>query len=443
MNMFSPQDFFLRLLLALSVSKPKSHSHRGFGNGLVVHAVQYDVKNGAGHDLYDSYPDWFSHEPSESEGQVRSGIGKNTSALEQSLSAKVPEKNRRCKDWQRKYLRAMNAKESNARLIYHSAGGLSDSLTGMVTSFLISYALGRPFYISSDNVLRGAIDSKVIRIEESHNPSEKEANLYYLHKKTGMSLISRLSATKMIKQKIHLTGNRGSVYKIVNSKKFRAFDRLKLQDVGTEFAFGCLLNLLAVPTKNSLKKFSTELTKLRRKDVYKIGLQIRTFETLRGAKEKTDQEYLKKYETYINCVKNLGMHGRKVLVYVISDSNVLRQAFVHHFTALGYDSFTTSVGMSSILSPWWHPKKENDSGRRIDEKMDLGPAEAAFAESYLYSLNDAYVYTKKSGFGRVGAASGMRSTAYFPVGRNSITSASMCKKRGFSMSHIEHNSAGL
>jgi len=441
--MLSAHDFFLRLLLAFLVSIPKSYSEKGFGNRPAVYALQYDVKTGEGQYLNDSYPDFFPIEFSDSKGQVGSRIGENTSALEYLLSAKVPEKNRKCMDWQIKYLHSMKAIESNARLIYHSSGGLSDSLTGMVSSFLISYALRRPFYISSDNVLREAIVSPVIRIAESHNPSEKEANLYYLHKKSGMNLIFRLSKNKMVKQEIHLTGNRGSVYKIVNSKEFRSFDRLKLQDVGTEFAFGCLLNLLAVPTKNILTKFSTELTKLRRKDVYKIGLQIRTFETLRGAKERTDQEYLKMYEIYGDCVKNLGMHRKKVLVYVISDSNVLRQTFVQYFMALGYDSFTTSVGMSSILAPWWQSKKENDSGRRIDEKMDVGPAEAAFAESYLYSLNDAYVYTKKSGFGRVGAASGMRSAVYFPVGRRSITSASMCKKIGFSMSHIEHNSAGL
>lgn len=353
----------------------------------------------------------------------------------------VPEMNGRCRDWQLKYLSSMKTLEPNSSLVYHSVGGLSDSLTGMVSSFLISYALRRHFYLSHDNVLWSAIDSKVIKSAESQNIFEFErgAIKYQLHKKTGINLIMRLS--KIQKQEIHLTGNRGSVYKIINSKVFESFDSLQLRAVDNEIAFGCLMNLLASPTNSTLQKFSTELMKLQRKDSYKIGLQIRTFETLRGFKERTGEEYLKKYRIYVDCVKILAKNKRNVLIYVISDSGVLRQTFVRHFKIHGYDSFTSSVGMSSILAPWWHSTKKEETGRR--RAKEIGPAEAAFGESYLYSLSDVYVFTKKSGFGRVGAASGMHIASYFPVGRNSITSASMCGKRGFSMSHIEHDSAGL
>lgn len=371
-------------------------------------------------------------------------FGEDTSCqvfgLEHPNSHPSIEAHRKCRDWQVGYLRSMESLEHHSSLIYHSIGGLSDSLTGMVTAFLVSYALERRFRLSSDNILWGAIDSKVVSSAEKYDVSGEELTKYLLHKKTGMTLILRLSKQKM--DEVHLIGNRGSIFKILNSKEFKNFDRLELRSVGPDFVFGCLLNLLASPTTKALKYFDREHRKLQRKDSYKVGLQVRTFETLRGIKESSEQAYLKRYQIYADCVKNVVRHRKSATIFIISDSHILRQAFVKHFKSLGHDSFTTNIGMRSILSPWWSPTGKNQTARSSDEEV-VSSAEAAFGESFLYSLNDAYVYTRKSGFGRVAAASGMRSGTYFPIGRRSITSARMCNGIGFSMTHIQHDSAGL
>lgn len=361
-------------------------------------------------------------------------------ALERLHHHNSMEPHRKCWEWQIGYLNSIKSLEQHSSLVYHSAGGLSDSLTGMVTSFLVSYALRRRFRLSSDNILWGAIDSKVVSSAEEYNISGAKVHKYLLRKKTGMNLIVHLSKQKA--DEVHLIGNRGSIFKIVNSPEFKKFDRMRLRSVGPDFVFGCLLNLLASPTRNALKYFDKELEKLQREDLYKIGLQLRTFETLRGIKDRTEQEYLQQYQIYADCVENIVRRRKSATIFVVSDSHVLRQAFVRYFRSRGYDSFTTNIAMRSILSPWWSQTGDNQTmSDSVDEVVS--PAEAAFGESFLYSLNDAYVYTKKSGFGRVAAALGMRSSTYYPIGRRSITSARMCNGIGFSMTHIEHDSAGL
>jgi hypothetical protein len=195
---------------------------------------------------------------------LRSGGNIHALAVEESVS-QLETETQRCWDWQARYLRSMKTIEPQARLTYHSAGGLSDSLTGMVSSFLISYALRRRFYLSDDNILLGAINSKVINVTERLFISGIERNRFQLHKKTGMNLILRLRNNP--RQNVHLIGNRGSVFKIINSEEFQSFDTLQLRAVGIDFVFGCLLNLLAVPTTNTLKQFNRELLKLQRKDI--------------------------------------------------------------------------------------------------------------------------------------------------------------------------------
>jgi len=344
-----------------------------------------------------------------------------------------------CLEWQRKYIAYTKTFPTDSSLVYHSRGGLSDSLTGMVSAFVISYSLGRTFCLSNDNILWKAMDSEVAK-RKVHENTEKVGNIYHLHKKRGIELIQRLQKIK--REEVHITGNRGSVFKIVSSKEFDKFDKLQLRYLGSEYVFGCLLNLLTRPTERVLDSFRSELLKLKLFNKYKIGLQIRTFETLRGVEERTEAYYLRKYKLYADCVMNIAKSRRNVVIFVLSDSSILRQAFVAHFQSHGLESFTTSIDMLSIKAPWW---ASNSTEWNIKLGAKLSPAEAAFGESFLFSLNDIYVYTKKSGFGRVGAASGMGKNVYFPVGdrKGSITSPNTCFKEGFSMKEIEHDSAGL
>lgn len=351
----------------------------------------------------------------------------------------------KCLEWQKKVIKYSDSGELHQNLVFLPYGGLSDSLTGMATSFLVSYALGRRFYLSKEAKILLAFDSK-LKLEVWDKPSSSEIlraiPTYTLDKKGTIRLIRRLHKTSS--EVIQLQGNRGSVFKVASSSDFIQYDHLGLRSVGIENIFGCILNLLAVPTKRTLKKFQKEIKLLTDSSRFRVGLQIRTFEALRTKIEHEPAYYLKKYKLYIDCVKNLARKYRKVSVYILSDSNVLRGVLQEEFRKHGYHAFVTGIDMESITDPWWQTSTSNVSSQDFGR---ISSAEEAFGESMLFSLNEAFVYTGKSGYGRVAAASGFREKAFYPIGlskrRGIISSSERCSSQGFGMADIEHQSAGL
>jgi len=326
--------------------------------------------------------------------------------------------------------------EPTSYLVAHPLGGLSDSLTGLVTSFLLAYVSGRKFYLSNSSILHRCADFNFnVTVPDSLIFRNDKAIL--LHKKHSDVLLRKVVKSK--ESTIHVKGNRGAVYKIVTSAEFQNFDSLHLLEVGEDFIFGCLVRFLVIPTKATMEYFRAEIEELTRNSRnITIGVQIRTRAAMRNPGSSIEQIIAEQfYNLFRDCSINLS-RNRGAVIFILSDSIDLRHKLIKDLNKHGILAFTTGV--------------ENVREIKVDgsseyNKSKISQGEEVFGESFLFSLCDLFIYTKRSGFGRVAAARGMLKDAYYPVSERkrigSISSPAQCSGRGVTMKHIESDSAGL
>lgn len=344
---------------------------------------------------------------------------------------------RGCLAFHNAYLNFAKELEGNFSLVAHPIGGLSDSMTGFVTSFLLAYASRRKFHLAKESVLNQAVESK-FDLSTAALETWSKGRTIHLHKKDPSRLLKNIIIAR--ESILHVEGNRGAVYGIVNLPEFKKYDPLRLLDVGSDYIFGCISRLIAVPTTNTTKFFEFEIDKLKSlKRTLKVGVQIRTREAMRSQGFKVESfASTKLYRIFLDCVVALKKRGRSMIVFVVSDSIELRYKMIGDLQKNGIEAFTTQVGMVTELS---------DEVQKMYANKIISQGQEVFGESFVFSLCDVFIYTKNSGYGRVAAARAMHTTPYYPVSLRKrlgcVSSATQCFGDGFSMKHIARDSAGL
>jgi hypothetical protein len=120
----------------------------------------------------------------------------------------------RCSAWHEKYLNLIEQSKPASYLVAHPIGGLSDSLTGLVTSFLLAYVSGRKFYLSDSSMLHQCAAFN-FNVTVPDSPIFRNDKGILLDKKNSDMLLRKVMKSK--ERTIHVEGNRGAVYKIVTS----------------------------------------------------------------------------------------------------------------------------------------------------------------------------------------------------------------------------------
>ena len=342
-----------------------------------------------------------------------------------------------CLSFHQAYLNFAREYNGDLHLVAQPFGGLSDSLTGFVTSFLLAYASGRKFYLAKESTLSQAVESK-FSLSTAGFESWNEGRTILLQKKDPSRLLKNIIVAR--DSIIRVKGNRGAVYGIVTSPEFKKYDPMRLLDVGTDYIFGCISRLIAIPSKNTRKYFESEIDKLQSsKQALKVGVQIRTREALRSQSFSTGNFMSTKlYRIFYDCVIALRKRNRSMIVFLLSDSVELRHKMIEDLQKNDIEAFTTQVGMVREI---------NDEVNRGYANKSVSQAQEVFGESFVFSLCDVFIYTKNSGYGRVAAARAMLTTPYYPVSVRkrvgSISSGKQCLGDGFLMKHIARDSAGL
>jgi hypothetical protein len=176
------------------------------------------------------------------------------------------------------------------------------------------------------------------------------------------------------------------------------FYRRRLHDMGLrpETAFGCAMDFLFSPGPAILDTFSEEVAVMSDPAVLKIGIQIRTNDTV--LMDQVEIKDLSPWHEYFKCAQEIEdyyrLPGQRVAWLLVSDSVHIRQLAREKFG----DKLVTNVGKAKV--------QHIGVNRNAEEKEEASKRPifvAAAGEIWLFSLADFHVISRFSGYGRVGA----------------------------------------
>jgi hypothetical protein len=207
------------------------------------------------------------------------------------------------------------------------------------------------------------------------------------------------------------SSNRGQTYNLA----FNPFHKQQLWSFGLtpETAFMCGFFYLCSPNAAVQKLYKPYWDNLSQPGLLRIAIMVRVGDHVFRGNAQTDNSSAVAYlngpgDTYFRCAaaieKAFALPGQAVVWYVMSDSLALRQAAKEKFG----EKVLTDLGTKVV-----HP----DCKTHNPEACSVGAMNLSMQHSlgqlFTFSLADYHIYTRDSGFGRLGAwASGKRANLF-------------------------------
>mmetsp|Transcript_5219 Transcript_5219/g.17359 ORF Transcript_5219/g.17359 Transcript_5219/m.17359 type:complete len:367 (+) Transcript_5219:320-1420(+) len=323
-------------------------------------------------------------------------------------------------------------------VVFKPVGGLADRFTGMVTGFLYALLKNRVFYLDWPGFEHAFRPLSITVSPPSHLILGKKADAMLSKKDVSIYFQHRLDAEKVI----YLSGNRGNVYQILTHPNFKK--RCKAFGLQQNTAFACIFNFLVQPTDAIRDAYMWLRQEVLATSSISIGIQIRTFQLKKNtisSKNVSEDSGISVSTSFIKCAQEIedSRSGKKNTTWlIISDSSSLRASIRDQFKFKKI--LSPNISQSSLSSNWWGQQP----GDTPDTELSLSPFQQSVGELWLFSHCDYYVYTSKSGYGRVGGVSGLKADRLYPIGpRKDSRNVRSCTKGGSRISQVSLTSAGL
>ncbi|KAI9299787.1 hypothetical protein BJ944DRAFT_171877 [Cunninghamella echinulata] len=317
----------------------------------------------------------------------------------------------------------------------HSCGGLADRMSGMISTFFYALLTDRGYLVNWEKGNPTTLEDVFEKpnIDWSFDPNEMKQ--LYDRKGNGYLSVNTLNFgwekirnamfpdgpsqdfNELWKENyVEVKSNRGY---IIRTFDYSTFYGEKLEQLGLTKGngFRCLLDFLFRPTLGSRRFINAYKELFQMKSVLSIGLQIRTDDTALAHPED-DTNNFETWDYFLTCANKLRdakrqPHHQRVVYFLLTDSNKLRQEFVSMNTDQALrDKYIQDDDTSMVVTglPIEHieaktvkTKFEADiTANDSDHQRLLAGVNSAVIDNWLLSYTD-YRLISRQGFGKMAA----------------------------------------
>lgn len=191
---------------------------------------------------------------------------------------------------------------------------------------------------------------------------------------------------------VFFASNRGRTYKLFYNKNHQYY--FKEQGLRPERMAACAFDFLFQPNTQTLLLMQPYLEALNQPKLLKIGINIRVGDSA----FINDTVLFRRYQPYFDCAQQIEdsrrLSGQQVVWLVISESLYLRQA--------ARDFFGEKV-LTDLRTPATHPDCRSHNAVQCEDNLMAFAMQSSAAQVLTFRMADAHVFSKHSGFGRLGA----------------------------------------
>ncbi|CAM9943691.1 unnamed protein product [Phaeothamnion confervicola] len=207
--------------------------------------------------------------------------------------------------------------------------------------------------------------------------------------------------------------NRGLSYRMLESEKLQQAVAEMGSGPRPVTGFACAFYYLCQPNTAVRLYYEPYWDALRRPGVFKVAVNVRVGDQVfeKGEQPSDAAALLRMAEPYFECARRIeaefAIPGQQVVWYFMSDSHVLKTAAASRFGS----KLLTDGELRMV-----HPDcKMHNAGNCAAQEMEAS-MQHSIGQLLTFSLADYHVYTKESGFGRLGAwLSGKEGGNLFPI----------------------------
>jgi hypothetical protein len=191
---------------------------------------------------------------------------------------------------------------------------------------------------------------------------------------------------------VFFASNRGRTYKLYYNKNHQCY--FEEQGLRPERMAACAFDFLFRPNAHTLLLMQPYLEALNQPGVMKIGINIRVGDSA----FLNDTVPIRQYMPYFDCAQEIEdsrrLPGQQVVWFLISESLSLRQA--------ARDLFGEKV-LTDLKTPAIHPDCRSHNSDQCTHNLMAFAMQSSAAQVLTFRMADAHVFSKHSGFGRLGA----------------------------------------
>ncbi|GAQ83628.1 hypothetical protein KFL_001550180 [Klebsormidium nitens] len=317
----------------------------------------------------------------------------------------------KCGNWQDEYTKLHNSIINGtsppryAVSLYVEKTGLADKLTGIITEFYYALLTRRAFQITHGNQppFEAAYDAPFINWTRPNDFVEPNGPFWGLVNMDEDSVeIFRTQDLREFPEgtadaeTVYIQSNRGRTHVLFDNP----FHRQQLLDWGLrpDTAFACAYHYLFSLTDRISPEMKREISVLEgAKDALKIGIMVRVGDHVFKGDDDTPLETA---AADLACVEQIEENrlrsGQQVLWYFLSESLTLRQKVKERY---GDKVLTNTERVAK------HPDCTLNGESCAQAERDSAAAGLVFGAAQVHALamTDVQVFTRDSGFGRIGA----------------------------------------